>query len=416
MQRRDESGQPVKGRRALGPKARKAPTVHASAADLQEQVAALTRELKEAREQQTATSEVLSVISSSPGELQPVFDTMLAKAVELCEASFGAMWLVDGDGYRTAALHGDLPEAYAEQWRSGTLHRPKAVVPMVRAIRSRKPVHVTDMLKDKAYLEGDPLPVSVVKIAGIRTLLTVPMLKEGDAIGVVTIYRKEVHAFSDKQIELVSNFAKQAVIAIENTRLLSELRESLQQQTATADVLKVISSSPGELEPVFRTMLENATNLCGAQFGSMYLRSGDAFELAAAHNTPPDFAEERKRAPYRLDRGNSPTNQMVRTKSVIHVADLRSHELYLSRDPRAVAGVELGGVRSLLLVPMLKEGEVVGCFAVYRQEVRPFTDKQIELVQNFAAQAVIAIENTRLLSELRRNPCSSRPRPPTSSR
>jgi hypothetical protein len=151
------SGPSDKRPRAFGAKARKAPAARASSADLRDQVAALTRELQESREQQTATSEVLSVISGSPGELQPVFDTMLAKAVELCEASFGAMWLVDGDGYRTAALHGDLPEAYVEQWRCGTLHRPKAVVPMVRAIRSRKPVHVTDMLKDKGYLEGDPL-------------------------------------------------------------------------------------------------------------------------------------------------------------------------------------------------------------------------------------------------------------------
>ena len=169
-----------------------------------EEVQARTRELSEFLEQQTATSEVLSVISSSAGELQPVFETMLAKAVALCDASFGAMWLVDGDGYRTAALHGDLPEAYIEQWRSGTLHHPKAVIPMVRAIQSRKPVHVPDMLHDKAYRERAPLAVSVVEIAGIRTLLTVPMLKENELIGAITIYRQEVRPFTVKQTELVT--------------------------------------------------------------------------------------------------------------------------------------------------------------------------------------------------------------------
>ena len=253
-----------------------------------------TDDLSEALEQQTATSEVLSIISTSAGELQPVFGTMLAKAAELCEASFGALWLVDGEGYRTAALHGDLPEAYVEQWRNGTLHRPKATVPMVRAIRSRKPVHITDMRKEKAYLEGDPLAVSAADVAGIRTLLTVPMLKEREAMGVITIYRKEVRVFSDRQVELISNFAKQAVIAIENTRLLSELRESLQQQTATADVLKVISSSPGQLEPVFRAMLEKAVRICGAQFGPMFLSEGDSYRAVAMHDVPRAFAEKRR--------------------------------------------------------------------------------------------------------------------------
>src|SRR5262245_58562557 len=251
----------------------------------------LLNELRESLEQQTATSEVLSVISSSAGELQPVFDTMLAKSAELCEASFGAMWLVDGEGYRTAALYGDLPEAYVEQWRSGTLHLPTAAIPMVRAIRSRKPIHVPDMRKEKAYLDGDPLARSAADIAGVRTLVTVPMLKEGEAIGVITIYRREVRDFSDKQIELVTNFAAQAVIAIENARLLNELRESLQQQTATADVLKVISSSPGDLGPVFEAMLANAMRICEAKFGNLFLHDGERFTPAAWHNVPQSFVD-----------------------------------------------------------------------------------------------------------------------------
>ena len=289
-----------------------------------------TNDLSEALEQQTATSEVLSVISSSAGELQPVFQTMLAKAAELCEASFGALWLVDGEGYRTAALHGDLPEAYVEQWRSGTLHRPKAAVPMVRAIRSRKPVHIADMRKEKAYLEGDPLAVSVADVAGIRTLLTVPMLKGREAVGVITIYRKEVRVFSDKQVELISNFAKQAVIAIENTRLLSELRESLQQQTATADVLKVISSSPGALDPVFSTMLAKATELCDASYGTLWLHEGDGYRAVAMHgDLPPVWFEQWRSGAIYHPGPDRPMARAAEGREPIQIADMRTDPSYL---------------------------------------------------------------------------------------
>jgi len=373
-------------------------------------IARLTRELVEAREQQTATADVLKVISSSAGELQPVFETMLAKGVALCDASFGAMWLVEGDGYRTAALHGDLPAAYVEQWRSGTLHRPKAVVPMMRAIRSRKPVHVPDMRKEKAYLEGDPLPVSAADVAGIRTLVSVPMLKEDDAIGVITIYRKEVRPFTNKQIELVSNFAAQAVIAIENARLLNELRdrttdlsESLEQQTATSEVLGVISSSPGELTLVFDAILANATRLCDAKFANLFLHQNGSFSVASQRNAPAAYREQWNANPH-LKVSEAPNNPLARlaaTNRVVSIADLTLERGYVERAPRMVTLVEAAGARSLLAVPMLKDSRLVGAIVIYRQEVRPFTNRQIELITNFADQAVIAIENARLLAELR---------------
>src|SRR5262249_3346656 len=242
-----------------------------------------TRELSESLEQQTATSEVLKVIASSSGELQQVFDTMLANATRLCGASYGAMWLRDGDGFRNAALHGPLPPEYVEQI-SGNFLRSGPDGALTHVVQTGKPVHVPDLRESRAYLDRDTLPVAAVEVAGVRTIVCVPMFKANEVIGAITIYRKEVRPFTDKQIELVSNFAAQAVIAIENTRLLNELRESLQQQTATSEVLKVISSSPGELQPVFEVMLENATRICEATFGNLFLCEGSIFRSVAIHS------------------------------------------------------------------------------------------------------------------------------------
>ncbi|MGA9054112.1 MAG: GAF domain-containing protein, partial [Pseudolabrys sp.] len=342
-------------------------------------------ELRESLQQQTATADVLKVISSTPGDLQPVFDTMLAKATDLCQASYGTMWLSQADGFRTVAMYGGLPPAWVEQWRSGTPYRPLPNRPLARVAESRQPIQITDLRDDQSYLEGDPLPVAAVEIAGIRTLLVVPMFKESELVGAIAIYRKEVRPFTDKQIALVTNFAAQAVIAIENTRLLSELRESLQQQTATADVLKVISSSAGELQPVFEAVLENATRLCAAKFGNLYLCEGDAFRTTAMHNVPPAFAEVRRRDPLVHPEPGSLLRRLVDSKKPVHIPDVTVERAYIERQPRHVTAVELGGFRSILGVPMLTDGSVVGAIVIYRQDISTFFDKQIELVQNFAA-------------------------------
>jgi GAF domain-containing protein len=363
-----------------------------------------THELSESLEQQTATAEVLRVISSSPGELEPVFQTMLANAVRICEAKFGTLYLREGDGFRAVTMH-NAPPAFAEA-RTRIVHPPPESG-LGQAVRTKRAAQVADVTQLQAYRDGDPFVVSAVERGGYRTTLGVPMLKDDELIGVISIYRQDVRPFSDKQVDLVTNFANQAVIAIENTRLLNELRqrtddlsESLEQQTATSEVLRVISSSPGELQPVFQVMLENAVRICGANFGNLYLRDGEELRIAAMHNTPAALVEHRRRMPFRADT-KMPMGRVIRNRQPVHVVDMAAEQVYVERHAMAVAAVELGGVRSMVIVPMLKEQELIGTITIYRQEVRPFAEKQIELVSNFAKQAVIAIENVRLLNELR---------------
>jgi GAF domain-containing protein len=369
-----------------------------------------TTDLTEALGQQTATSEVLEVISSSQGELQPVFDALLSNATRICQASLGNLVLYEDGGFRNVALHG-APTAYKELRAREPVVRPNPAHGLGRLASTKQVVHVTDIMLEPLEARG-----GLALLAGARTLLNVPMLKEQILVGAIGIYRQEVRPFTDKQIELVQNFAAQAVIAIENARLLNELRqrtadltertaeltEALEQQTATSEVLQVISSSPGELEPIFATMLEKAVRICDASFGDIYRWEEGALRLLANHNTPAAFADERRRAQHRAPDPNSVTALMLATKTLVHVPDLAGHSSYVEkRSPGAVAGVELGGIRTFLGVPMLKADELVGILFLNRQSVRPFTGKQIELVQNFASQAVVAIENARLLKELR---------------
>ena len=387
---------------AAKPKAR-AGRKDTSAAALAKKLQAKTRELDETLQQQAATADVLKVISRSTFDLQAVLDTLVESVARLCEADMAQILRPTDAGYYVAASYGMSPE-YIEYHKSLKFAPGRGSV-TGRVLLEGTTIQIPDVLADPEYSLAEPQ-----RLAGYRSHLGVPLLREGSPIGVILVSRRTVRPFDNKHIELVTTFADQAVIAIENVRLFDEvqartreLSESLEQQTATSEVLQVISSSPGELEPVFDAMLENAVRICEANCGNLFLYEQGSFRIVAMQNPPPAYREEWQREPVIITGENQrlPLARLAVTKEVLHVADLTAERGYLERDQRVIALVDSAGLRTMLLVPMLKESDLIGAIVIYRQEVRPFTDKQIELVQNFAAQAVIAIENTRLLNELR---------------
>ena len=356
---------------------------------------ARTRELTESLAQQTATSEVLRVISSSPGELEPVFQAMLVNATRLCEATYGILWLCEGDAFRIAALEGPL---MAEHWRKGALHRPSPDVPLARIAQTGRPVHIADMREERAYLDGDPLPRIAVETAGMRTLLSVPMLKDNEVVGAIAVYRTEVRPFSEKQVALVTSFAAQAVIAIENTRLLNELRartsdlaQSVEELRALGDVSQAVNSTL-DLQTVLDSIVARATQLSGTEAGAIYVfdEANRQFQLRATYGMTADMIAV-------IKDHHADFSEAVRTatqrREPDQIADLqpssRANELIMRL-----------GYRARLVVPLLAPNQIVGALVVRRKKPGEFAKNTIDLLQTFAAQSVLAIQNARLFHEI----------------
>ncbi|HXA24568.1 MAG TPA: GAF domain-containing protein [Acetobacteraceae bacterium] len=355
-----------------------------------------TVELQESLEYQTAASDVLKVINASAGDLERVFDTVLEKAVRLCESSFGVLVTYDGECFHTAAMR-EVAPGLADAIREPV--RPSPGMAYDQIAQGADIVHIADITGDDVYRSGNRIRRALADQGGARTALFVALRRDEALFGAFVIYRKQVRPFSDRQIALLQNFAAQAVIAMENARLITEQREALEQQTATAEVLQVINASPGDLALVFDAMLEKAMRLCGAAFGVLWTYDGERMHAAALRGVPPAFAEFLTQVTHQVGPNNA-HGRLLRGEPIVHIADVLEDEAYLSGDPIRRTLVELGGGRTLLAVPLRKDETFLGDFVIYRTRVQPFSDKQIALLQSFAGQAVIAMENARLLDEV----------------
>jgi signal transduction histidine kinase len=406
MRRRDKTGRKaVKTQRHKTLTRRNAPKTgrNSTTVGQETEIARLARELTEAREQQTATSEVLKVISSSPGELEPVFKAMLENATRICDASYGVMFLREGKGFRTAATH-NVPRAFAEERQRVAFFEPIPIDPLARLAKTKDRVHISDARIETAYKTGFAPFVAAVELGGVRTLLLTPLLRERELIGAFAIFRQEVRPFTEKQIELTDNFASQAVIAIENTRLLNELRqrtddlsESLEQQMATSEVLRVISRSPTNVQPVFDAIAGSAVRLCDGQFSFVLRFDGKVMDFAsccglsaegldAFHSILPMSASE-----------DTAAGRAVVRRAVVEIPDVEADSSYGAQGQGLAKAV---AYRSIAAVPLLHEGNPIGAIAVARANAGSFPKRQIVLLQAFADQAVIAIENVRLFDEV----------------
>src|SRR6516225_10228866 len=358
-------------------------------AELRRELDARTAERDEALAREAAASEVLQVINSSPGDLVPVFDAMLEKAMQLCDAVFGELRTYDGERFHLAAIRG-VPAAYADYYKNHDSGHYGAGTGPARILEGEAIVHVPDLLATEPFHLG-----------GARAILLVPLVKDRAVLGFIMIYRQEPRPFSDRQIVLLQNFAAQAVIAMENARLLSELRdrtrdlqESLEYQTATGDVLKVISRSTFDLQPVLKTVAETAARLCEADTAIIMRRDGEVYRAAAQFSISPEFVAFMESHPIAPTRG-SIVGRVVLEGQAVQIADIAADPEYTHTET-----LTRGGAHTLLGVPLLRESVPIGVITLGRRTVRPFTEKQIGLVTTFADQAVIAIENARLLNDL----------------